>query len=135
MKTTPSRVTKRDEDEDERLYCAGWCSMNWLGAKLADDAFGAAMLKAGISEDTIMSWTKDPQVRNLNNGFVQQGYRALACQLQEAGSHPATHLHCSTLNMDKTRLERSIIGDTKTARYPWCCWIGSANSLWVDSLP
>eukprot|EP00239_Pterosperma_sp_CCMP1384_P003346 CAMPEP_0197843710 /NCGR_PEP_ID=MMETSP1438-20131217/627_1 /TAXON_ID=1461541 /ORGANISM="Pterosperma sp., Strain CCMP1384" /LENGTH=311 /DNA_ID=CAMNT_0043454041 /DNA_START=70 /DNA_END=1005 /DNA_ORIENTATION=- len=36
--------------------------MNWLGAKLADDAFGAALLKAGIPEDTIMAWTKDPQV-------------------------------------------------------------------------
>jgi len=36
--------------------------MNWLGAKLADDPFGAAMLKAGIPEETIMAWTKDPQV-------------------------------------------------------------------------
>jgi hypothetical protein len=36
--------------------------MNWVGAKLEEDAFGAAMLKAGIPADTIMAWTKDPQV-------------------------------------------------------------------------
>ena len=39
------------------------CSMNWLGAVLEEDAFGAAMLSAGISKDTIMKWSKDPQVR------------------------------------------------------------------------
>jgi len=36
--------------------------MNWVGAKLEEDAFGAAMIKAGIPVDTIMAWTKDPQV-------------------------------------------------------------------------
>ena len=36
--------------------------MNWVGAKLEEDAFGAAMLKAGIPAETIMAWTKDPQV-------------------------------------------------------------------------
>jgi len=36
--------------------------LNWMGAKLEDDAFGAAMLGSGISKETIMAWTKDPQV-------------------------------------------------------------------------
>lgn len=47
--------------------------MNWVGAKLEEDAFGAAMIKAGIPVDTIMAWTKDPQVR----GARQQISRAL----------------------------------------------------------
>jgi len=36
--------------------------LNWMGAKLEDDAFGKAMLASGIPKDTIMAWTKDPQV-------------------------------------------------------------------------
>ena len=36
--------------------------LNWMGAKLEDDAFGQAMISAGIPKDTIMAWTKDPQV-------------------------------------------------------------------------
>lgn len=36
--------------------------LNWLGAKLETDAFGKAMLESGIPKDTIMAWTKDPQV-------------------------------------------------------------------------
>ena len=32
-----------------------------MGAKLEDDAFGKAMLDSGISKETIMAWTKDPQ--------------------------------------------------------------------------
>jgi len=36
--------------------------LNWMGAKLEDDAFGKAMLESGIPKDTIMAWTKDPQV-------------------------------------------------------------------------
>ena len=36
--------------------------LNWMGAKLEDDAFGKAMLSSGIPKDTIMAWTKDPQV-------------------------------------------------------------------------
>jgi len=35
--------------------------MNWLGAKLEDDAFGQALL-ANVDKDTIVSWLKDPQV-------------------------------------------------------------------------
>jgi len=33
-----------------------------MGAKLEDDPFGKAMLDSGIPKDTIMAWTKDPQV-------------------------------------------------------------------------
>ncbi|EOD03673.1 hypothetical protein EMIHUDRAFT_471332 [Emiliania huxleyi CCMP1516] len=36
--------------------------LNWVGAKLEEDAFGKAMLQAGIPRATIMEWTKDPQV-------------------------------------------------------------------------
>jgi len=33
-----------------------------MGAKLENDPFGEAMLASGIPKDTIMAWTKDPQV-------------------------------------------------------------------------
>jgi len=36
--------------------------LNWMGATLEDDPFGQAMLASGIPKDTIMAWTKDPQV-------------------------------------------------------------------------
>ena len=36
--------------------------LNWLGAEVETDEFGKAMLEAGIPKDTIMQWTKDPQV-------------------------------------------------------------------------
>jgi len=36
--------------------------VNWLEAKLSDDAFGAALIKAGIPEATINAWSVDPQV-------------------------------------------------------------------------
>ena len=35
---------------------------NWLGMPFADTAFGAALLDAGISEETIKAWSVDPQV-------------------------------------------------------------------------
>lgn len=35
---------------------------NWMGAKLEEDDFGKAMLASGIKKETIMAWTKDPQV-------------------------------------------------------------------------
>jgi len=36
--------------------------MNWLEGNVGADTFGKALLSAGVSEETIMSWTKDPQV-------------------------------------------------------------------------
>jgi len=36
--------------------------LNWLGVSLEDDAFGKAMLDAGIPKEKVMEWTKDPQV-------------------------------------------------------------------------
>lgn len=36
--------------------------MNWVGATLEQDEFGAAMLAAGISKETIKAWSVDPQV-------------------------------------------------------------------------
>ena len=34
--------------------------LNWMGAKLEEDAFGKAMLAAGIPKETIMAWTQGP---------------------------------------------------------------------------
>ncbi|CEF99450.1 Nucleoside diphosphate kinase [Ostreococcus tauri] len=35
---------------------------NWLGMPFAETAFGAALLDAGISEDSVKAWSIDPQV-------------------------------------------------------------------------
>jgi hypothetical protein len=36
--------------------------MNWLSVAVADDVFGAALLGAGVPEETIKAWSVDPQV-------------------------------------------------------------------------
>jgi len=36
--------------------------MNWVGAKLEEDSFGASLLEAGIPAKTIKAWSVDPQV-------------------------------------------------------------------------
>lgn len=36
--------------------------MNWLKASAEDDEYGAALIDAGVSVDTIKEWTEDPQV-------------------------------------------------------------------------
>jgi len=36
--------------------------LNWMGAALESDPFGKALLDSGIPKETIMTWTKDPQV-------------------------------------------------------------------------
>lgn len=36
--------------------------LNWMRMKLEDDPFGKAMIESGIPKETIMTWTKDPQV-------------------------------------------------------------------------
>ena len=36
--------------------------MNWLNKTAHDEAFGSALLKGGISEDTIKQWCVDCQV-------------------------------------------------------------------------
>lgn len=36
--------------------------VNWLGANIESDAFGATMIKAGIPKQTVTDWTLDPQV-------------------------------------------------------------------------
>lgn len=35
---------------------------NWLGASIAEDAFGKSLLNAGVSEGTIKAWSIDPQI-------------------------------------------------------------------------
>ena len=37
--------------------------MNWLKTAIADDAFGARLLEAGVSAETIKAWSVDPQVK------------------------------------------------------------------------
>jgi hypothetical protein len=37
--------------------------INWLGASINDDTFGSALLKAGLSEETIKAWSVDPRVK------------------------------------------------------------------------
>jgi len=36
--------------------------MNWLGAQVHSDAYGRALIAAGLTHSTINAWTKDPQV-------------------------------------------------------------------------
>ncbi len=36
---------------------------NWLGAAIASDKFGKALLDAGLSEETIKAWSVDPRVK------------------------------------------------------------------------
>jgi hypothetical protein len=40
---------------------------NWLGASIASDSFGKALLDAGLTEETIKAWSVDPRV-NLPEG-------------------------------------------------------------------
>lgn len=35
---------------------------NWLGRSIVSDAFGKALLDAGLSEETIKAWSVDPRV-------------------------------------------------------------------------
>merc|ERR1711997_224350 len=42
---------------------------NWLGASISEDSFGKALLKAGLSEDTIKAWSVDPRVELPEGGM------------------------------------------------------------------
>lgn len=37
--------------------------MNWLEVRPEEDAFGAALISAGINTKTIRAWSVDPQVK------------------------------------------------------------------------
>ena len=53
--------------------------LNWMGATLEDDAFGKAMLASGIPKETIMAWTKDPQVSSSKHrSLLTHALRALS---------------------------------------------------------
>merc|ERR1712232_1172766 len=41
--------------------------MNWLETPCSEDAYGSALLKAGVKEETIKAWSVDPQV-NIGDG-------------------------------------------------------------------
>jgi len=47
--------------------------LNWLGARLEDDHFGAALLAAGISAETIKTWSVDPQVTYKVGDAIRKG--------------------------------------------------------------
>ena len=38
--------------------------LNWLAASLEEDDTANALLDAGVKKDTLLAWTKDPQVRS-----------------------------------------------------------------------
>lgn len=42
--------------------------MNWLGSKLEDDAFGKALLEAGVPKEIIQEWSVDPRVEQPEGG-------------------------------------------------------------------
>ena len=46
--------------------------LNWLESDLAADSFGAALLTAGVTRETIAAWSVDPQV-----GVPEGGKRSL----------------------------------------------------------
>ena len=63
VKAPKSRTISMKEARQHPMYHEAMAErLNWLGAKLETDAFGKAMLESGIPKDTIMAWTKDPQV-------------------------------------------------------------------------
>jgi len=75
--------------------------MNWLGADMATDPFGAAMLSAGLSADTIKAWSVDPQVTFGPTGIKQSLFDtfedtnadynlALACMVDASGAAEST---------------------------------------------
>jgi len=37
--------------------------MNWLQVDPEKDSFGAELLKAGISKETLSAWSRDPQIK------------------------------------------------------------------------
>eukprot|EP01108_Squamamoeba_japonica_P009263 TRINITY_DN856_c0_g1_i1.p1 TRINITY_DN856_c0_g1~~TRINITY_DN856_c0_g1_i1.p1 ORF type:complete len:352 (-),score=151.13 TRINITY_DN856_c0_g1_i1:32-1045(-) len=51
--------------------------LNWLGADLNDDAFGKALLDAGVSRATIDAWCVDPQVTYGPTGVKSSLFDAL----------------------------------------------------------
>eukprot|EP01126_Amoeba_proteus_P005019 TRINITY_DN11656_c1_g1_i3.p1 TRINITY_DN11656_c1_g1~~TRINITY_DN11656_c1_g1_i3.p1 ORF type:complete len:149 (-),score=34.71 TRINITY_DN11656_c1_g1_i3:37-483(-) len=58
---------------------------NWLGKKVENDAFGQALIKVGISVDTIKAWSVDPQVkkRSLFDALEDLDYADCITKAQE----------------------------------------------------
>jgi hypothetical protein len=50
--------------------------MNWLGSSVDTDAFGKALLEAGLSKETIADWSVDPRV-NMPDGEKGSVFDAL----------------------------------------------------------
>ena len=68
--------------------------LNWLGATLDDDATGHALLEAGVKRDTLLQWTKDPQVDNdgtptsLFDAFEDMDIKPMLKMSQKLGGDP-----------------------------------------------
>ena len=43
--------------------------INWLGMSVSDDAFGSALLSAGLSKKTIEDWSVDPRIKMLDGSL------------------------------------------------------------------
>jgi len=54
--------------------------MNWLKAPVSKDPFGASLLKAGVSEETIKTWSVDPQVKGKSIFDQLEDMDAKECQ-------------------------------------------------------
>ena len=56
--------------------------MNWTGAKLKEDAFGAVMIAAGIPKETIEAWTNSTR-----KGYKVNDYNKWAGYSRAAMEH------------------------------------------------
>jgi len=74
--------------------------MNWLGTSLQDDSFGKAML-TNIPRDTILAWTKDPQ--------IQLAGAAKSCfdSLEDTNSQECLNIAQKIAGQEETKLERN----------------------------
>ena len=59
--------------------------INWLKADPAQDAFGARLVKAGVSVKTIQAWSVDPQVGGKSLFDQLEDLDASACVAKAAG--------------------------------------------------
>ena len=51
--------------------------MNWLQVDPEKDSFGAELLKAGVSKETLGAWSRDPQIKLSASSEVGSVFDAL----------------------------------------------------------
>ena len=69
---------------------------NWLGIDFSKDAFGKALLDAGLSEETIKAWSVDPRVE-LSEGGKGSVFDAL--EDMDVGECLATLVELNKINL------------------------------------